>query len=144
MMKKAFSALMAFVMAIFISGEASAANWVEVDTRETQGKVKLITYVDKDSIKRGTDSKKYPKFNRKDGFSAIVRVEFQSTKFEMGDMVTLASFYEENGKRMYYLLDDLDGDPQYSAKESELVPMNIDGKDSAWPKIWDFVKNNLK
>ena len=56
-MKKAFSTLMALIMSIFISGEASAANWVEVDTRETKDKVKLITYVDKDSIKRGTDSK---------------------------------------------------------------------------------------
>ncbi len=143
-MKKVFSMVIALIMAIFTSGEASAANWVEVDTRETKDKVKLITYVDKDSIKRGTDSKQYPKFNRKDGFSAIVRVKFQSTVFEMSDIVTLVSFYEENGKKMYYLLDDYDGNPKYSAKESELVPMNIDGKDSAWPKVWSFVENSLK
>ena len=143
-MKKAFSIAMALIMSIFISGEASATNWEVIDTRETKDKVKLITYVDKDSIKRGTDSKQYPKFNRTDGFSAIVRVEFQSTLFEMSDIVSLVSFYEENGKRMYCLLDDYDGDPKYSAKESEIVPINLDGKDSAWPKVWSFVENNLK
>lgn len=142
--KKAFSIVMALIMSIFISGEASAANWEEIDIRETKDKVKLITSVDKDSIKRGTDSKQYPTFNRTDGFSAIVKVEFQSTLFEMSDIVTLVSFYEENGKRMYCLLDDLDGDPQYSAKESELVPISLDGKDSAWPKVWSFIENNLK
>ncbi len=143
-MKKVFSIAMALIMSIFISGEASAANWEQIDIRETKDKVKLITYVDKNSIKRGTDSKQYPKFNRRDGFSAIVKVEFQSTLFEMSDIVSLVSFYEENGKKIYCLLDDYDGDTKYSAKESEIVPINMDGKDSAWPKVWSFVENSLK
>ena len=141
---KAFSIVMALVIAIFISGKASAANWAVIDSVETKDEIKIVTSVDKDSIKRGTDSKQYPKFNRTDGFSAIVKVEFQSTIFEMSDMVFLVSFYEENGERMYCLLDDYDGDPKYSAKESEIVPINLDGKDSAWPKVWSFVENNLK
>ena len=143
-MEKAFLIVMVLIMSIFISGEASAANWATIDSRETKDKVKIITSVDKDSIKRGTDSKQYPKFNRTDGFSAIVKIEFQSTIFEMSDMVFLVSFYEENGVRMYCLLDDYDGDPNYSAKESEIVPINVDGNDSAWPKVWSFVENNLK
>ena len=144
-MKKVFSIAMALIMSIFISGEASAANWVEVDTRETKDKVKLITYVDKDSIKRGTDSKQYPKFNRTDGFSAIMKIEFQSTKFKMSDSIFLVSFYEENGEKMYCILDDYSEDKNYTpTKEIEITPINVYMSGSVWPKVCSFIENNLK
>lgn len=143
-MKKAFSIVMALVIAIFISGKASAANWAVIDSVETKDEVKIVTSVDKDSIKRGTTSEKFPKFNRTDGFSAIMKIEFQTTKFQMSDSVFLVSFYEENGERMYYTLDDYSGDPDYQTKESEITPGNVDGSGRVWPIAWSFVENNLK
>ncbi|MBD3878544.1 MAG: hypothetical protein SR1Q5_02505 [Quinella sp. 1Q5] len=85
-----------------------------------------ITSVNKDSIKRGTDSKKFPKFNRTDGFSAIMKIEFQSTRFKMNDSVFLISFYEENGEKMYCILDDYREDTYYPNEESEITPGNLD------------------
>ena len=143
-MKKAFSIAMALVIAIFISGKASAANWAVVDSVESKDEVKIVTSVDKDSIKRGTDSKKFPKFNRTDGFSAIVKVEFQSTKVKIDDSVFLVSFYEENGVRMYCILDDYSNDPNYTTKESEITPINVDMSGSVWPIVYNFIENNLK
>ncbi len=143
-MKKLFSVVMALVIAIFISGKASAANWAVVDSEGTRDELKIVTSIDKDSIKRGTKSENFPKFNRTDGFSAIMKIEFQSTKFEMSDSVLLVSFYEENGERMYCLLDNYSGDPNYPTKESEITPVNVDMSGSVWPKLYSFIENNLK
>ena len=144
-MKKAFSIAMALIMSIFISGEASAANWAVVDSVEEKGEAKIVTSIDKDSIKRGTDSKQYPKFNRTDGFSAIMKIEFQSTKFKISDSVFLVSFYEENGEKMYCILDDYSEDKNYTpTKESEITPINVYMSGSVWPKVCSFIENNLK
>ncbi|MBQ6131864.1 MAG: hypothetical protein IJL12_05945 [Selenomonadaceae bacterium] len=143
-MKKAFSIVMALVIAIFISGKASAADWAVIESVEGGDEVKIITSIDKDSIKRGTDSEKFPKFNRTDGFSAIMKIEIQSTKFKMSDSVFLVSFYEENGERMYYILDDYSEDTDYQIKESEITPGNVDGSGRVWPIAWRFIENNLK
>ena len=143
-MKKAFSIAMALAVAIFISGRASAANWAVIDSVETKDEVKIVTSVYKDSIRHGTDSKQFPKFNRTDGFSAIMKIEIQSTKIKMDDSVFLISFYEENGDRMYCTLDDYSGDPNYPTKESEITPINVDMSGSVWPKVWNFIENNLK
>ena len=53
---KKFSCLMAFVFVILLSSTALAANWEVVDKNETNG-VTITTSVDKDSIKRGINSK---------------------------------------------------------------------------------------
>ena len=143
-MKKAFSIVLALIMAIFISGKASAANWEVIDSAETEDKVKIITSIDKDSIKRGTDSKQLPKFNRTDGFSAIMKLEILSDKFKIDDSVFLVSFYEEKGERMYCLLDYYSNGPDYKVKESEVTPINVDISGSIWPKVWNFIENNLK
>ena len=143
-MKKAFSIVMALVIAIFISGKASAANWSVVESADAGDGVKIVTTIDKDSIKRGTDSKKFPKFNRTDGFSAIMKVEILSTKFKIDDTVLLVSFYEENGERMYCTLDDYSENQNYTTKESDITPMNVGTSGSVWPKVWSFVENNLK
>ncbi len=143
-MKKVFSIAMALIMSIFISGKASAANWEVIDSSETEDKVKIVTSVDKDSIKRGTDSKQLPKFNRTDGFSAIMKIEILSNKFKIDDSVFLVSFYEKNGERMYCLLDYYSNGPDYKVKESEVTPINVDMSGSVWPKVYSFIENNLK
>lgn len=135
---KIFSVVLALVIALFIGGTASAANWVEVDSRDS-----IVTSIDKDSIKRGTDSKKFPKFNRKDGYSAIVKLDMKISGSEKIDMTYLISFYEKNGERMFCLLDSYDN-TKYPEKESDVIEEKVDIEGRVWPKVWDYIEKNLK
>ena len=135
---KTFSVIMAFVFALFIGGTVSAANWVEVDTRDD-----IVTSIDKDSIRRGTESKKFPKFNRKDGYSAIVKLDIKMSDSETFDMTYLVSFYEKNGERMFCLLDSYDN-TNYPAKDSDVIQEKVDLEGRVWPKVWTYIENNLK
>ena len=135
---KIFSVVLAFVIALCIGGTVSAANWVEVDSRDS-----IVTSIDKDSIKRGTDSKAFPKFNRKDGYSAIVKLDMKISDSEKLDLTYLVSFYEKNGERIFCMLD---GYPEstYPAKESEVLEEKVDLEGRVWPKVWDYIEKNLK
>ena len=135
---KTFSVIMAFVFALFIGGTVSAANWVEVDTRDD-----IVTSIDKDSIRRGTESKKFPKFNRKEGYSAIVKLDMKISDSEKLDLTYLVSFYEKNGERIFCMLD---GYPEstYPSKESEVLEEKVDLEGRVWPKVWDYIEKNLK
>lgn len=135
---KIFSVVLAFVIALCIGGTVSAANWVEVDSRDS-----IVTSIDKDSIRRGTDSKKFPKFNRKDGYSAIVKLDMKISDSEKIDMTYLISFYEKNGERMFCLLDSYDN-TKYPEKESDVIEEKVDIEGRVWPKVWDYIEKNLK
>ena len=135
---KIFSVILAFVIALFTSGNASAANWVEVENRDS-----IVIFIDKDSIQRGTDSKKFPNFNRKDGYSAIIKLDIKISDSENLDMTHLISFYEKNGERMFCFLESLDGS-NYPEKDSDILQEKVDTKESAFPKIWDYIEKNLK
>lgn len=135
---KKFSVIMALVIALFIGGNASAASWVEIDNSDG-----IILSVDKDSIKRGTESKKFPKFNRKDGYSAIVKLDIKMSESEKMDMVYLVSFYEKNGERMFCLLDGY-GNTTYPAKDSDVIQEKVDTEGYVWSKVWDYIEKNLK
>lgn len=135
---KIFSVAVAFVIALFISGNALAANWVEINSRDS-----IIISIDKDSIQRGTDSKKFPNFNRKDGYSAIVKLDMKISDSENLDMTFLVSFYEKNGERMFCLLDNLDGS-NYQEKDSDIIQEKVDLEGRVWPKVWDYIEKNLK
>lgn len=133
---KIFSVVLALVIAIFISKTASAESWVEV-----VDKYEIVTSIDKDSIKRGTESKKFPKFNRKDGYSAILKLKFKDV--DNLEMVHLVSFYEKNGERMFCFLDDYDKSNS-PAKESEVLEEKVDREGSVFPEIWAYIEKNLK
>lgn len=135
---KKVSVVIALVIAIFVSSNASAASWVELDTRND-----IVTLIDKDSIKRGTDSKQFPKFNRKDGYSAIVKLDIKISDSEKLDMVYLVSFYEKDGERMFCMLD---GYPkaEYPSKGSEVIQEKVDIEGRVWAKVLDYIEKNLK
>ena len=135
---KKFSMIIALVVAIFISGNAQAASWVELDTRND-----ITTSIDKDSIKHGTDSKNFPNFNRKDGYSAIVKLNVKTSNSESIDMTSLVSFYEKDGERMFCFLD---GYPEstYPTKDSEVLQEKVDREGSVFPKVWDYIEKILK
>ena len=135
---KKFSAVMALVIAIFISGKASAESWEVIDNSNS-----IIVSIDKDSIKHGTESKNFPKFNRKDGFSAIVKMDVKISDSENIKMIYLVSFYEKDGARMYCLLDS-DDKTSYPSKESEVLQENVDKDGEVWPKVWSYITTNLK
>lgn len=135
---KVFSAILALVIALFIGGTASASNWVEVDKSND-----IVTSIDKDSIRRGTDSKAFPKFNRKDGYSAIVKLDIKMSDSEKIDLTYLVSFYEKNGERMFCLLDGYP-DQTYPTKESEVMEEKVDLDGRVWPKVWTYIEKNLK
>ena len=135
---KTFSVALALVIALCVCGTASAASWVEVDN--TKG---ITTYIDKDSIRRGTDSKQFPKFSRKDGYSAIVKLDITISDAEKMDMTYLVSFYEKNGERFFCLLDGYD-EVKYPSKESEVLEEKVDIKGRVWPKVWTYIEKNLK
>ena len=136
---KKFSAVMALVIAIFIGGRASAASWEVIESNDNG----IVTSVDKDSIKRGTDSKNFPKFNRQDGFSAIVKLDVKVSDSKNIEMIYLVSFYENNGERMYCLLDGY-GETSYPSKESEVLQENVDTDGAVWKKVWSYIEKNLK
>ncbi len=135
---KMFSAVLALVIALFIGGTASAATWEVI---RTDGDI--VTSIDKDSIRRGTDSKKFPKFNRKDGYSAIVKLDMKISESEKFDMVYLVSFYEQNGERMFCLLDGF-GETNYPEKESDVMQEKVDIEGRVWPDVWSYIEKNLK
>ena len=135
---KKFSVIMALVIALFIGGNASAASWEVVSADDS-----IVTSIDKNSIKRGTDSKKFPKFNRKDGYSAIVKLDVKVSESEKMDMVYLVSFYEKNGERMFCLLDGY-GKTTYPAKESDVIEEKVDTEGYVWSKVWDYIEKNFK
>lgn len=137
-MKKILSFVMAFVIAIFISGQASAANWSLI---EDDGGI--VTEIDTDSIKRGTESKKFPQFNRTDGFSAVVRITMQLENNEKFEMVNLMSFYEADGDKMYRLLESsLKDDGPITAEDAVEGYVETDGE--IWIKVWNFIQAKLK
>lgn len=135
---KMFSAVLALVIALFIGGTASAATWEVI---RTDGDI--VTSIDKDSIRRGTDSKKFPKFNRKDGYSAIVKLDMKISESEKFDMVYLVSFYEQNGERMFCLLDGF-GETNYPEKESDVMQEKVDIEGRVWPDVWSYIEKILK
>ena len=135
---KAFSIALAFVIALFVSGNASAANWVEV---ENHGHI--IALVDKDSIRRGTDSKVFPKFNRTDGYSAIVKLNMKFDDGKEFNMVSLMSFYKKNGERMFRTLEFYEPKSE-NVSESDVIEEKVDVEGRVWPKVWDYIETNLK
>lgn len=135
---KSFTVALAFVIALFIGGNASAANWVEVESTGD-----IVISIDKDSIRRGTDSKKFPKFNRKDGYSAIIKFDMKISESEKFDTVSLMSFYTKNGERMFCVLDSYEG-TDYPSKESEVIEEKVDLEGRVWPKVLDYIEANLK
>lgn len=135
---KVFTVALAFVIALFIGGNASAANWVEVDNRDD-----TVTLVDTDSIRRGTESKKFPKFNRTDGYSAIVKFELIIKGSEKFSMTSLVSFYKKDGERMFRMLEFYE--PQANdEKESDIIEEKVDIEGRVWPKVCDYIEANLK
>ena len=135
---KMVSAVLALVIALFVGGTASAASWQVI---RTDGDI--VTSIDKDSIRRGTDSKKFPKFNRKDGYSAIVKLDMKISESENFDMVYLISFYEKNGERMFCLLDGY-GETNYPSKDSEVLQEKVDLEGRVWPDVWTYIEKHLK
>lgn len=143
---KKFSMVMALVFAIMFSSTAFAANWEQVASVDESG-MKIKYLVDKDSIQRGTNSKKFKTFNRKDGFSAVIKLDMQVKDTEPVAATNLVSFYEENGKRYFAYLDSFDTENKFEADSDKDVIIDTievnDGKEM-WLKIWDFVQKNLK
>lgn len=137
---KKFSVVMALMIALFIGGKASAESWVVIDKTDF-----ITTSIDKDSIKRGTESKNFPKFNRKDGYSAKIKFDFEFKEKEIDDFstVNLVSFYEKDGERMFCTLDGYDG-TDYPEKESQVEQEKVDIKGRVMPKVWDYIEKNLK
>ena len=139
---KAFSVAMVLAIALFVgNGQASAATWEVMS--DSDG---VTISVDKDSIRRGTDSKRFPKFSRKDGFSAIVKIHVHVDSKDVQDveLINLVSFYEKDGKRMYCLLDSYGEDKPYPETESDVLQENVDTDGDVWAKVWDYATKNLK
>lgn len=143
---KKLSCLMAFAFVILFSSSALAANWVEVDRTDDQGII-FSVYVDKDSIKRGIESKQF-KMSRKDGFSTNVKVEVKtSPDDESVSLINYVGFAEKNGKRFYYFMDTLDANGNVipeDSKNPEVVEADVDKNGTIWISVWDFVTDNLK
>ena len=129
---------MAFVIAIFFCGKASAESFEVIDNDNG-----IITSIDKDSIRHGTDSKKFPKFNRQDGYSAIVKIDVKINDSENVEMIHLVSFYEKDGEKMYCLLDGF-GKTNYPSKESEVIQENADKDGKVWKKVLSYIYANIK
>lgn len=142
---KIFSVALAFVLAIFINGTALASNWEVVDSVEAIGGVRVITSVDKDSIKKGTYSAKFPHYNRAYGFSAIIKIEIKHGGGYDEELSWLVSFYKDRatGKKMYCLLDGY-GKTKHPADQSEVMVEYINASEEVWKRIWDYVESNLK
>ena len=135
---KILSVALIFAFAILISNSASAANYEVIET------VKDVVYsIDKDSIKKGTDSKKFPNFNRKDDYSAIIKVDIKSNDSDDFLMIYLVSFYEENGKKMFHFLDSV-GEAEYPQREDSIKAESIESGGAVWTKIWNYVEKNAK
>lgn len=135
---KKFAIFVAFIVAIFFSSNVSATNWELVNS---VGDVSV--YVDKDSIKQGTKSEQFPKFNREDGFSAKVKMEIKMDGYENVEITNLMSFYKENGERYLRTLDSYD-EKKYPENDSQVTQEKIDVKGKETYKIWDYIEANLK
>ena len=136
---KKFSMLMAFLFAVMISSTALAADWVQLD-----GDKDSKFYIDKSSIKRGIESN-YFDFSRKDGYSAIVKMEFIMPDQTI-TMIHLVGLFEDNGVKKYILLESLDANGNIEAQQSDKAePELADGSDGTiWPKVYDYVQKNVK
>ena len=141
-MKKVFLVVMSLVMVMIISGQASAANWEVVDFGKEENGIKIVTSVDKDSIRLGTESQKFAKYNRKEGFSAIVKLEFKIQGQKEVELINLVSFYEEKGERKYCMLDDY-ANSSDERKESDIIVENVDKDGVVWKKVWSYIESNL-
>lgn len=135
---KAFSVALAFVIALFVSGNASAANWVEVDNKDN-----TTTWVDTDSIRRGTESQKFPKFNRTDGYSAVVKLNLKFPNGTEFNMVSLMSFYKKNGERMFRTLEFYEPKSD-DMTENDVIEEKVDVEGRVWSKVCDYIEANLK
>ena len=141
---KKFSMLVTFLVAVMISSTALAANWVVVDSSDENGS-KTTVFVDKDSIKRGSQFKKF-NYSRPDGFSVVVKTVFE---FKDGEnpiiMIMSVGFFEENGAKKYCVFEvcDENGKPEAGTPD-KIEVANADGSDGTiWPKVWDYVEKNL-
>ena len=139
---KAISMVVAFIFALFVSSQAYAASWAVVDKVE-EGEIQIITSVDKDSIKRATNSAKFPKYNRSDGFSAIIKLEINAPSMDRSEMMQLVSFYNENGTKKYCVLEGY-GENSGAQSESDVIIANVDTDGEVWIKVWNFIEKNIK
>ena len=143
-MRKIF-ALATFFFAVMISSTALAANWINVDSYKLKSSTSN-TYVDKDSIKRGIESKQF-NISRSDGCSAVVKTEFIDNNITI-TIIFLVGFIEENGKYKYCMLDELDDNGNIKPSEdtkAEFADVKADGSNGKiWPIVLNFVKDNLK
>ncbi|MBR1807427.1 MAG: hypothetical protein IJ774_13700 [Selenomonadaceae bacterium] len=141
---KKFSILAAFVFAVMISSTALAANWVLIETLNSDDVVSK-TYVDKDSIKRGIHSEKL-NFSREDGFSVVVKTvfEFKDKKNPL-TMIMSVGLFEENGAKKYCVFEISDEKGSVTPGSSDKLEIsNADGSDGTiWPAVWDYVQKNL-
>ncbi|MBQ6296566.1 MAG: hypothetical protein IJK81_02605 [Selenomonadaceae bacterium] len=126
-MKKLFT-LAAFLFIIAISSSALAANWVRVARNDDYGgKTYVDYYVDKDSIRRATNSK----FSQPNAVLAVVKQI--SNKGHVKE--NIMGFWREDGKKYFaYPTSYLDG--------SDGVYNNMEVNRS-WSIVWDYVYNNL-
>ena len=103
--------------------------------------------VDTESIQKGTNSKKFAKYNRSDGFSAIVKFDMKIENNENIEVTNLYSFYEEKGVRKYTALESYDKNGKIGkTEEKDIVTDDVDAKDrgTEFPIIWEFIQKNLK
>ena len=147
---KKLAILAVFVFTLILSTNAFAAKWELVDTVKDSG-LEIKVLVDKDSIRKGTASKKFPKYNRSDGFSAIVKfdmkIEDNEKKMHQVEATNLYSFYEENGVRKYTILESYDKNGKIAeSDEKDILTDDVDAKDSGkeFPIIWEFIQKKLK
>ena len=103
----------------------------------------IVTSIDKDSIRRGTDSKKFPKFNREDGYSAIIKIDIKLNDTENIEMKHLVSFYEKDGEKKFCMLESfIEGDSPLT--EDEVIQENVYNGGRVWPKVLAYIEKNIK
>ena len=134
---KKFSVLMAFVFAVMISSTAWAANWTQIVTQDG-----AAVYVVRDSIQREIHSS-LCNFDRTDGFSAKIKLEFSGSSFKM---INLIGFYEENGVKKMVYLEKLDENGNVLIdSDNRAEEQNADGTNGTiWPKVFDWLKGDLQ
>ena len=143
---KKLAILASFIFTLVISANAFAAKWELVDTvKDSEIEIKVL--VDTESIRKGTESKKFAKYNRSDGFSAIVKFDMKIENNENIEVTNLYSFYEEKGVRKYTALESYDKNGKIGkTEEKDIVTDDVDAKDrgTEFPIIWEFIQKNLK
>ena len=125
---KKISVLAAVLLIVAISSTALAANWVHVATSDDYGGTLVVNlYVDKDSIRRATNSK----FSQPNCVLAVVK-QVSSKGHVQEDIM---GFWTEDGKKYFaYLGSYLDG------SDSVYNGMVVN---RPWGIVWDYVHNNL-